>query len=128
MKSLSQISPNEKDSTPNLHNIKSVSATTRLASDNPTMDDDYLFAASASDCTGLAPTVAHNEYEAESYDEIAHYLPPVPPSTIPGMSQQEAFLTDGVAAISPAEGIHAEVNTLDKNTASKAGLEGNHLL
>ena len=37
---------------------------------NPTMDDDYLFASSATDCTGLIPTVAHDEYEAESYDEI----------------------------------------------------------
>lgn len=98
---------------------------------NPTMDDNDLFAASACDCTGLAPTVAHNEYEAESYKEIAHYLPPIPPilpSTIPGMSQEEALLTEGVAAISPAEGIHAEVNTLDKNPFSKKGAEGNHLL
>lgn len=76
---------------------------------NPTMNDDYLFAASACDCTGLAPTVAHNEAEAESYNEIAHYLPPIP-------------------SVPPAEGIHAEVNTLDKDSSSKKGLEGNHIL
>lgn len=86
---------------------------------NPTMDDDYLFAASSTDCTGLAPTVAHSEYEAASYDEIAHYLPPIAPSpksSIPGKSLQKA------------EGIHAEVNTLDKDTLTPDGLTGNHLL
>ena len=46
---------------------------------NPTMDDDYLFASSATDCTGLIPSVAHDAYEAENYEEIYHYLPPVAP-------------------------------------------------
>jgi hypothetical protein len=46
---------------------------------NPTMDDDYLFASSATDCTGLIPSVTHDEYEAENYEEIYHYQPPVPP-------------------------------------------------
>ena len=48
---------------------------------NPTMDEDYLYAASNHDTTGLTPTVAHNEYEAESYQELNHYLPPVQPAT-----------------------------------------------
>lgn len=90
-----------------------------LNTDNPTMDDDYLFAASYNDVTGLIPTVAHNEYEAASYDQIAHYLPPIAPNPVneqPGSS------------LSQAEGIHAEVNTLDKNTFSDKGLEGNHRL
>ena len=41
----------------------------------PKPDDDYLFAASANDLTGLAPTPASNEYEAESYEEVYPYLP-----------------------------------------------------
>lgn len=90
-----------------------------LNPDNPTMDDNYFFAASYNDCTGLIPTVAHNEYEAGSYEDLAHYLPPVAPTTINGVPE-EAFLK--------AEGIHAEVNTLDKNTESEKGLEGNHRL
>ena len=90
-----------------------------LNTDNPTIDDDYLFAASYNDVTGLIPTVAHNEYEAASYDQIAHYLPPIAPNPVndlPGSS------------LSQAEGIHAEVNTLDKNTSSAKDLEGNHRL
>ncbi len=85
-----------------------------LNTKNPTMGDDYLFAASASDCTGLIPSVAHNEAEAENYDEIAHYLPPVPANPITGFPEK---------AMLAAEGIHAEVNTLDKYDA-----EGNHIL
>lgn len=50
-----------------------------LNPNNPTMDEDYLYAASYHDCTGLAPTPAHNEFEAESYQELAHYLPPISP-------------------------------------------------
>ncbi len=46
---------------------------------NPTMDDDYLFSASCQDCTGLIPSVAHNEAEVESYEELYPYLPPTPP-------------------------------------------------
>ena len=41
-------------------------------------DEDYLYSASTQDCTGLTPTPAHNEFEAEAYQEIAHYLPPTP--------------------------------------------------
>ena len=44
-------------------------------SNNPTMDDDYLFSASAQDCTGLIPSVTHDEAEIESYEEIYPYLP-----------------------------------------------------
>ena len=40
------------------------------------LDDNYLYAASANDMTGLTPTVAHNEYEAQSYEELFPYLPP----------------------------------------------------
>ena len=48
-------------------------------SNNPTMDDDYLFASSATDCTGLIPSVAHDEYEVENYENLDPYLPPVAP-------------------------------------------------
>lgn len=85
-----------------------------LNTDNPTMGDDYLFAASYNDCTGLIPSVAHNETEADNYDEIAHYLPPIPPTGPIGAPEGPMNL---------AEGIHAEVNTLDKYD-----LEGNHIL
>ena len=47
--------------------------------DDPIADDDYLFAASANDMTGLTPTIAHNNYEAESYEELFPYLPPTLP-------------------------------------------------
>ena len=42
-------------------------------------DDNYLYAASANDMTGLAPTAAKDEYEAQSYEELYPYLPPFPP-------------------------------------------------
>ncbi len=67
---------------------------------NSIEDDNYLYAASATEMTGLAPTVAHNEYEAQSYEEVYPYLPPVPPippnSAIP------------VPDTPISEGIHAE--------------------
>ena len=65
----------------------------------PVNEDNYLYAASANDMTGLAPTVAHNEYEADSYEEVYPYLPPH----------------------SPAEGIHAEYRThvTSQNTRDK---------
>ncbi len=50
--------------------------------ENSTMDDNYLWAASATDMTGLAPTVAHNEYEAANYEEIYPYLPPILPNSV----------------------------------------------
>ena len=40
-----------------------------------TMDDDYLYAASATDMTGLIPNGGHSDYELENYDEIFPYLP-----------------------------------------------------
>jgi len=67
--------------------------------DDPIADDNYLYAASANDMTGLAPTVAHNEYEAQSYEELFPYLPPVQPKT------------DGGEVPSVAESIHAEYRT-----------------
>lgn len=63
------------------------------------IDDNYLYAASANDMTGLAPTVAHNEYEAQSYEELFPYLPPVQPNP------------DGGDVPSVADGIHAEYRT-----------------
>lgn len=45
-------------------------------------DDNYLYSASANDMTGLAPTPAHNNYEAQSYEEIYPYLPPLQPNSI----------------------------------------------
>ncbi len=45
-------------------------------------DDNYLYSASANDMTGLAPAPAHNEYEAQSYEELFPYLPPLPPNPI----------------------------------------------
>ena len=58
-------------------------------------DDNYLYTASVSDMTGLARTIAHNEYEAQSYEELYPYLPPVPKN-----SKESA-----------ADGIHAEYRT-----------------
>ena len=83
--------------------MKSSNSVRPLNTDNPTMGDDYLFAASYNDVTGLIPTVAHNEYEAASYDEIAHYLPPIEPNPITGIPGD---------SLTEAEDIHAEVNTL----------------
>lgn len=56
-------------------NKKSMNKVSDKLKNNPTMDDDYLFAASASDCTGLIPSSVHDLAEAESYDEIVHYRP-----------------------------------------------------
>ena len=67
--------------------------------DNPIAGDNYMYAASASDMTGLAPTVAHNEYEAQNYEEIYPYLPPIQP------------ISQGDATTSAADGIHAEYRT-----------------
>lgn len=63
-------------------------------------DDNYLYSASDNDMTGLAPTVAHNEYEAQSYEELFPYLPPIPPNSA---------ITVPDTPI--AEGIHAEYRT-----------------
>ena len=74
------------------------SLTQAFANDDPINDDNYLYSASANDMTGLAPTVAHNEYEAQSYEELFPYLPPIQP----GLNND---------AGSAAEGIHAEYRT-----------------
>ena len=63
-------------------------------------DDNYLYAASNQDMTGLTPSVAHDEYEAQSYEELFPYLPPLPPGS--ARTTPEA---------SAAEGIHAEYRT-----------------
>ena len=47
-----------------------------FVTEDSNFDDNYLYAASANDMTGLTPTVAHNEYEAQSYEELFPYLPP----------------------------------------------------
>lgn len=39
-------------------------------------DQDYLLAASLTDCTGLIPAAPKTEYEIESYEQIQHFLPP----------------------------------------------------
>ena len=52
--------------------------------------DNYLYAASVTEMTGLSPTIAHNEHEAQNYEEVYPYLPPVSHA---------------------AEGIHAEYRT-----------------
>ena len=67
--------------------------------DDPIADDNYLYAASANDMTGLAPTVAHNEYEAQSYEELFPYLPPAP------------LTPEGVPVAPVSDGIHAEYRT-----------------
>lgn len=38
--------------------------------------DNYLYASSVTEMTGLTPTIAHNEFEAQNYEEIYPYLPP----------------------------------------------------
>ena len=75
------------------------SLTQAFANDDLINDDNYLYAASANDMTGLAPTVAHNEYEAQSYEEVFPYLPPIQPSS------------DDGDIPSVADGIHAEYRT-----------------
>lgn len=63
-------------------------------------EDDNLYAAATTEMTGLTPTAAQNETEAQNYEEVYPYLPPVPPT--------------GATAIPedlPAEGIHAEYRT-----------------
>lgn len=66
--------------------------------DSP-LDDNYLYAASACDMTGLAPTPAHDEYEAQSYEEVFPYLPPVQPNPT------------GAGVPPVAHGIHTEYRT-----------------
>ena len=69
-----------------------------LKSTNSEIDDTYLFSASCQDATGLTPTIAHNEYEAASYEELYPYLPSVMPATFSS--------TKKVPAV---DGIHAEM-------------------
>ena len=70
-----------------------------FVTEDSNLDDNYLYAASANDMTGLTPTAAHNEYEAQSYEELFPYLPPVQPKT------------DGGDVPGVAESIHAEYRT-----------------
>ena len=60
-------------------------------------NDNYLYAASASEMTGLSRTIAHNEYEAQNYEEVFPYLPPIHPTG------------DNIVPDTPVSGgIHAE--------------------
>lgn len=43
--------------------------------DASTMEDDYLYSASATDMTGLIPSGGHDDYELENFDEVYAYLP-----------------------------------------------------
>ena len=52
--------------------------------------DNYLYASSVTEMTGLTPSIAHNEHEAQNYEEVYPYLPP---------------------ASHPADGIRAEYRT-----------------
>ena len=61
-------------------NIENLIAKDFLNND-PIAEDDYLFAASANDMTGLTPTIAHDNYEADSYEELFPYLQPVAPNS-----------------------------------------------
>ncbi len=56
------------------------------------MNDDFLFASSCYDCTGLIPSGGHGEEEAQNYNEVYPYLP-----STPGNAGREA------------EGIHVEM-------------------
>ena len=64
--------------------------------------DNYLYSSSVTEMTGLTPTIAHNEHEAQNYEELFPYLPP---------------------ASHPADGIRAEYRTevrpQSKNTFSE---------
>lgn len=70
-----------------------------FVTEDSNLDDNYLYAASTNDMTGLAPTIAHNEYEAQSYEEVFPYLPPVQPNP------------NGGNVPSAADGIRAEYRT-----------------
>ena len=59
--------------------MKKNQSETPIYSHTPDLDEDYLYSASYQDATGLTPTPAHDEFEAESYQELYHYLPPLHP-------------------------------------------------
>lgn len=77
---------------------------------NPTMDDDYLFSASCQDCTGLIPSVTHNDAEVDSYEELYPYLPPVAPPLVTPPS------------VTPAPGGTPEVGDLTKTHVPEIGM------
>lgn len=81
------------------------SPTQSPANDDLINNDNYLYSASANDMTGLAPTVAHDEYEAQSYEELYPYLPPIHPIS---NGPTAAHTSDHIHA---ADGIHAEYRT-----------------
>jgi len=66
-------------------NNKKEKLQTREAED--IMYDNYLFSSSTNDMTGLIPSVAHNEVEAQNYEEIFPYLPPNLPNPITGVPE-----------------------------------------
>ncbi|MBO5657130.1 MAG: hypothetical protein J6R94_03000 [Agathobacter sp.] len=47
---------------------------------DPIEDYDYLSASSATDCTGLIPSVTHNQEEVDHYLDLYPYLPPEVPT------------------------------------------------
>lgn len=81
--------------------------------DNPAINEDYLFSASCQDATGLAPTPAHDEYEAANYEELYPYLPPSPsPQETDPQSQstrQQLTYESQHPQASMSEGIHLEL-------------------
>ena len=70
-----------------------------FTNDDPLSDQSDLLSASANEMTGLTPTVAHDEDEAENYEKVFPYLPPLRP--IPG----------GGVVVDIAEGIQWDYRT-----------------
>lgn len=76
-----------------------------LESTEPERDEDYLYSASNHDCTGLTPTPAHDEFQAEAYQELFHYVPPY------GPIGSCSFLDDPIPPMNhgrTTDGIHLE--------------------
>ncbi|MBR4027211.1 MAG: hypothetical protein IKJ01_06590 [Lachnospiraceae bacterium] len=57
----------------------------------PNVNDDYLFAASNRDCTGLIPSGIQGNDEVDNYEEIYPYLPGYfpRPENIPTMNESK---------------------------------------
>lgn len=70
-----------------------------FVNDIPLADESNLLSASATEMTGLEPTIAHNEEEAQNYEEVYPYLPPL------------GLVPDSDVTPDIAEGIHAEYRT-----------------
>ena len=43
------------------------------------IENESLYAASTQECTGLTPTPFDNEFEAEAYQQLFHFIPPYGP-------------------------------------------------